>query len=275
MSLSTFCEKYRSKNEKLLKNITVLALIVSGVVHIGGAIALFWLNKSNTENVAQKPPEPIEFQVIEPEPEPEIAKITPEPEPIVEPEPEPVPEQVQEARISTKQFLPEPIPEPAAPQPQPMNPSPSSSSPQQIPLGTPGGQSLGGVLTGTQGTGAGTSGQGNSQGGPIGSPNGSGTGNSQGTGDGNGQGASWISLKCLSNCQPRYPSSISQKVPGRVIVQFKVESDGSVSNAQVLESSGNNILDQAAVSAISKMKFSPPSDGRSRKAKMPIAYNVN
>ena len=64
-------------------------------------------------------------------------------------------------------------------------------------------------------------------------------------------------------------------MPGRVIVQFKVESDGSVSNAQVLESSGNNILDQAAVSAISKMKFSPPSDGRSRKAKMPIAYNVN
>ncbi|WP_009547797.1 energy transducer TonB [Crocosphaera subtropica] len=275
MSLLTFCNKYRSKSEKVLRKLTISGFIVSGLLHVAGVMAFVWLNQNNLDNASQPPPNPIEFQVIEP-PEPEVAKV--EPEPVVEPEPQPEPETpsetVQEARISAKQLLPDPIPESASPQPKAIAPSPSQSTPQTIPLGSLGGQSLEGTLTGTQGSSLGMGDQGSSQGQQAGSPLGTGTGSSQGTGNGNGEGASWISLKCISNCQPQYPSTIAKKVPGKVIVQFRVETDGSVSSPQVLETSGNSELDKAAVSAVGQMKFSPPEDGRSRRAKLPINYTV-
>ncbi|MEL4897869.1 energy transducer TonB [Crocosphaera sp. Alani8] len=274
MSLSTFCHKHRSRSKKLFRNVTISALIISGVLHFGGAIALYLLNKNNAQAVAEPEPEPIEFQVIEP-PEPEIAKIKPEQvvEPQPQPEPEPIPEPVQEAVLSAKQFLPDPTPEPVAPQPKAPNlePAPSSS---QIPQGIPGGQSLGKTLTGSQGSGFGTGDQGTGEGEQLGSPTGSGTAAAQGTGDGNGQGSSRISLKCVSNCQPVYPSSISEKIPGKVMLEFTVETDGSVSDAKVFETSGNGALDQAGVQDISRMRFSPPNDGRSRRVKMLINYQL-
>lgn len=67
-------------------------------------------------------------------------------------------------------------------------------------------------------------------------------------------------LRCISECKPQYPSNV-QNVEGRPEVRFVVESDGSTTDPELAQSSGNSELDQAAIEAVQKMRFAPPSGG--------------
>ncbi|MEM8781064.1 MAG: TonB family protein [Cyanobacteria bacterium P01_G01_bin.49] len=279
MSLSTFCNKYRNQSQKALKTFTIYGFVFSALLHLLSGIGFSWLSDKNAKkNASETVPKPIELQFVEP-PEPDVAKV--EPEQIIKPEPQPTTpspsEQVQEARLSSKQILPAPSQQPVSPQPKTI-PNPSTPAPRPIPLASSGSQSLEKTLTGTQGSGSVAGNQGTSkgeeEGSKLGTEGAKNATNATGTGDSSNTEASWLSLKCISACQPQYPSSLEKKVPGRVIVQFKVETDGSVSIPQVAETSGNSDLDKAAVQAVSQMKFSPPDDGLSRKAKLPITYTV-
>lgn len=70
-------------------------------------------------------------------------------------------------------------------------------------------------------------------------------------------------VRCLSNCNPEYPSSLADKnIEGRPVVRFVVEADGNPAEAELAQSSGNSELDQAAVAAVQEMRFAPPENGR-------------
>jgi len=57
----------------------------------------------------------------------------------------------------------------------------------------------------------------------------------------------------------RYPPDArADKLAGRVVVLFRVGSDGSIQSRQVDESSGHDVLDQAALDAVDRLKQFPP-----------------
>ncbi|XWK89375.1 MAG: TonB family protein [Phormidium sp.] len=67
-------------------------------------------------------------------------------------------------------------------------------------------------------------------------------------------------LRCVSECNPEYPSDL-ENVEGRPVIQFVVKADGSTAEPRLVESSGNNKLDEVAVEAVRKMRFAPPDEG--------------
>lgn len=67
-------------------------------------------------------------------------------------------------------------------------------------------------------------------------------------------------------------------IEGRVILQFYVNEDGSVSNINVVRSAGAGGLDDAAVEAMSQMEFTPGIQrGRAVKVQMtqPVIFRLN
>ncbi|MFB2877350.1 TonB family protein [Floridanema aerugineum] len=77
-------------------------------------------------------------------------------------------------------------------------------------------------------------------------------------------------LRCVSECNPEYPSDL-ENVEGRPVIQFVVKADGSTAEPQLVESSGNNKLDEVAVEAVRKMRFAPADEG-SRTVKLAINF---
>ncbi|WP_413160443.1 energy transducer TonB [Capilliphycus salinus ALCB114379] len=70
-------------------------------------------------------------------------------------------------------------------------------------------------------------------------------------------------LSCVDNCQPRYPNSLrNQGIEGTVIVRGLVGTDGRVTEPEIVQSSGNSDLDEAALQAASQMRFLPPEVAR-------------
>jgi TonB family protein len=67
-------------------------------------------------------------------------------------------------------------------------------------------------------------------------------------------------LQCVSGCNPEYPPEL-ELAEGRPVIRFVVQADGSTVNPQLVETSGNRQLDQAAVEAVQKMRFAPPKEG--------------
>jgi protein TonB len=58
--------------------------------------------------------------------------------------------------------------------------------------------------------------------------------------------------------KPRYPDLARRAgIEGQTVVKALVDIDGSIMEVQVLKSSGNQMLDQAALTAARKWKFSP------------------
>ncbi|HEY9849856.1 MAG TPA: TonB family protein [Leptolyngbyaceae cyanobacterium] len=92
-------------------------------------------------------------------------------------------------------------------------------------------------------------------------PGGSGQG-TQGTGRGRrvARRGSASGVRCIRECQPQYPSHL-EDAEGRPEVRFTIESDGSTTDPELAQTSGNTDLDQAAVEAVRKMQFAPPTDG--------------
>lgn len=64
--------------------------------------------------------------------------------------------------------------------------------------------------------------------------------------------------RILTNIKPEYPDeAIHKRIEGDVVVKFLITSEGIVTNAFAVSSSGSETLDEAAVNYIQELKFSP------------------
>lgn len=115
---------------------------------------------------------------------------------------------------------------------------------------------------GGHGTGHGTgTGSGIGPGSGSGSGGGHGAGHGTGVGDGVGPGIARnpkVPPRVASTAVPAYPQALRDAgIGGRVVVRGVVGVDGRVESAVVVRSSGNSTLDNNALSAFYKWRFSP------------------
>ena len=109
----------------------------------------------------------------------------------------------------------------------------------------------------------------------TGEGSGSGTGTGDGAGAGEGRGVPVTPPRVVSAVQPKYPSSArSAGVEGVVGVKMLVNASGKVENAYVVRSSGNAALDEAAVAAVYKWRFSPAKDKFGQKAPCYVTQGI-
>ena len=114
--------------------------------------------------------------------------------------------------------------------------------------------------------------------GPSNAPgNGSGTGSGSGdgAGAGEGRGVPVTPPRVVSAMQPKYPSSArSAGIEGVVGVKMLVNASGKVTEAIVVRSSGNAALDEAAVAAVYKWRFTPAKDKFGQKAPCYVTQGI-
>ena len=109
----------------------------------------------------------------------------------------------------------------------------------------------------------------------TGEGSGSGTGTGDGAGAGEGRGVPVTPPRVVSAVQPKYPSSArSAGVEGVVGVKMLVNASGKVEEAFVVRSSGNAALDEAAVAALYKWRFSPAKDKFGQKAPCYVTQGI-
>ena len=192
----------------------------------------------------------------------EVALVTepkePPPAPLIkkgsEPEPEEKPEEQPEEQ-PRERFTRDDIPDPEkeAPKPAPRAPAPASSEGAGDPNGDPNGE-------------------------PDGDPNGSPDGQAGGTGD-SGGGGETIGPQILSAPKPPYPSSARKAgITGTVVVGLTINSDGSVTSAWVISSSGNGALDSAAVNGVYSWRFLPAKQGGypiTVNSRVPVSFTLH
>ena len=142
-----------------------------------------------------------------------------------------------------------------------------------------------GDSSGTGGGSGGGNGTGNGPGdgsgeGP-GSGSGSGGGSGSGYGDGNGDGAGsgeTMGPQLLSAPSPAYPESARRaNISGTTVVGLTISTDGSVSSAWVVSSSGNGELDSAAVNAVYGWQFVPAKQNGTPvtcNSQVPVTFNL-
>lgn len=125
---------------------------------------------------------------------------------------------------------------------------------------------------GGHGTGHGT-GSGSSIGAGSGSGSGGGHGAGHGTGIGDGAGPSIarnpkVPPRVTSTVAPVYPQALRDAgIGGRVVVRGVVGIDGRVESAEVVRSSGNSTLDNNALSAFYKWRFSAAKNDTGQKVR--------
>lgn len=135
--------------------------------------------------------------------------------------------------------------------------------------GGSGGGHGGGEGNGNGGGSGGGGGGGN--GGGYGGGNGGETGNSSETDAPPEETGETIGPQVLSQTNPDYPESArSAGITGTTVVGMTVSTDGTVSSAWVVSSSGNSALDNAAVSAVYSWRFVPAKQNGT-----PVAANTN
>ena len=122
------------------------------------------------------------------------------------------------------------------------------------------------------GTGHGTgSGSGVGPGSGSGSGGGHGAGHGTGVGDGAGPGIARnpkVPPRVASTAAPVYPQALRDAgIGGRVVVRGVVGIDGRVESAEVVRSSGNSTLDNNALSAFYKWRFSPAKNDAGQKVR--------
>lgn len=125
---------------------------------------------------------------------------------------------------------------------------------------------------GGQGTGHGTgSGSGTGPGSGSGSGGGHGAGNGSGVGDGTGSGIARnpkVPPRVVSTAAPAYPQALRDAgIGGRVVVRGVIGTDGRVESAEVVRSSGNSTLDNNALNAFYKWRFSPAKNDAGQKVR--------
>ena len=125
---------------------------------------------------------------------------------------------------------------------------------------------------GGHGTGHGTgSGSGVGPGSGSGSGGGHGAGHGTGVGDGAGPGIARnpkVPPRVASTAAPAYPQALRDAgIGGRVVVRGVIGIDGRVESAEVVRSSGNSTLDNNALSAFYKWRFSPAKNDAGQKVR--------
>lgn len=125
---------------------------------------------------------------------------------------------------------------------------------------------------GGHGTGHGTgTGSGIGAGSGSGSGGGHGAGHGTGVGDGAGPGIARnpkVPPRVASTAAPVYPQALRDAgIGGRVVVRGVVGIDGRVESAEVVRSSGNSTLDNNALSAFYKWRFSPAKNDAGQKVR--------
>lgn len=125
---------------------------------------------------------------------------------------------------------------------------------------------------GGHGTGHGTgSGSGIGAGSGSGSGGGHGAGHGSGIGDGAGPGIARnpkVPPRVASTAAPVYPQALRDAgIGGRVVVRGVVGTDGRVESAEVVRSSGNSTLDNNALSAFYKWRFSAAKNDAGQKVR--------
>lgn len=191
------------------------------------------------------------------------AQATPTAPPPVPTEPDP------EAENDVHEIAPKPDPEAS----QETATSSSSSNGTADSTGGTGGGTGGGNGTGN-GTGNG-SGEGSGSG--SGSGGGSGSGYGDGIGDGAGSGET-MGPQLLSAPSPAYPESARRaNISGTTMVGLTISTDGSVSSAWVISSSGSDALDSAAVNAVYGWQFVPAKQNGTPvtcNSQVPVTFNL-
>lgn len=125
---------------------------------------------------------------------------------------------------------------------------------------------------GGHGTGHGTgSGSGIGAGSGSGSGGGHGAGHGTGVGDGAGPGIARnpkVPPRVASTVAPVYPQALRDAgIGGRVVVRGVIGTDGRVESAEVVRSSGNSTLDNNALSAFYKWRFSAAKNDAGQKVR--------
>lgn len=132
-------------------------------------------------------------------------------------------------------------------------------------------------------------GSGTGSGGGDGSGNGVGTGSGEGFGSGSGSGgghgaghgkgvgngsddgiavAPKIPPRVISTVAPYYPSALKDAgVSGRAVVRGVIDIDGRVESLELLKSTGNSILDDNAMNAFRKWRFTPAKNDSGKKVR--------
>lgn len=125
---------------------------------------------------------------------------------------------------------------------------------------------------GGHGTGHGTgTGSGIGSGSGSGSGGGHGAGHGTGVGDGVGPGIALnpkVPPRVSSTAAPVYPQALRDAgIGGRVVVRGVIGTDGRVESAEVVRSSGNSTLDNNALSAFYKWRFSAAKNDAGQKVR--------
>lgn len=125
---------------------------------------------------------------------------------------------------------------------------------------------------GGHGTGHGTgTGSGTGAGSGSGSGGGQGAGHGSGVGDGVGPGIARnpkVPPRVASTAAPVYPQALRDAgIGGRVVVRGVIGIDGRVESAEVVRSSGNSTLDNNALSAFYKWRFSAAKNDAGQKVR--------
>lgn len=125
---------------------------------------------------------------------------------------------------------------------------------------------------GGHGTGHGTgTGSGIGAGSGSGSGGGHGAGHGTGIGDGTGPGIARnpkVPPRVASTAAPVYPQALRDAgIGGRVVVRGVIGTDGRVESAEVVRSSGNSTLDNNALSAFYKWRFSAAKNDAGQKVR--------
>lgn len=109
----------------------------------------------------------------------------------------------------------------------------------------------------------------------TGQGSGTGSGTGDGAGAGEGRGVPVTPPRVVSAMQPKYPSSArSAGIEGVVGVKMLVNASGKVTEAIVVRSSGNAALDEAAVAAVYKWRFTPAKDKFGQKAPCYVTQGI-
>lgn len=141
---------------------------------------------------------------------------------------------------------------------------------KHVPAGSKKGSGSG--TGGGHGTGHGTgTGSGTGAGSGSGSGGGHGAGHGSGTGDGVGAGIAHnpkVSPRVASTTPPYYPPALRDAgIEGRVVVRGVIGTDGRVESASVVRSSGNGTLDNNALNAFYKWRFTPARNDANQKVR--------
>ncbi|AFY87403.1 MAG: hypothetical protein CLLPBCKN_004517 [Chroococcidiopsis cubana SAG 39.79] len=255
----------REKEARSLKTLLACSLVGSVALHVGLLYA--GIDKLWQRNFTQ-PPKPIEVVIVNPPKKPEVKKPEPKPEP---PKPKPQPRRVQQPRVRQPQRVvrqtpppkvvratPKPVPRAVAPKPAPPPPPVATPNPQlrsQLSNLRNERATQEKVLTG----------RGNPQA-PAVAPRtpvaaGPRTVRQPRSETGDSEGSN--TLTCRRCPEPRYPASARRRgVEGVPKVAFYVDSDGNVSNAQLVQSSGDADLDAAALRQVTRWKYNDLKRGR-------------